>query len=127
LQPALEAVAGAPACGQALLPQLGLTAIQEVRVLAAESVTAPRAAPLNRFAISTSCFAGAAAAPGAADWVPLTGDEKAYYDTLFHVADTNNSGLIAGQAAVQFFTRSNLEISVLKQVRVSLQFCDLRF
>jgi hypothetical protein len=75
----------------------------------------------------TLLFAGAAAAPGAADWVPLTGDEKAYYDTLFHVADTNNSGLIAGQAAVQFFTRSNLEISVLKQVRVSLHFCDLRF
>jgi hypothetical protein len=114
----------APACGQALL-RLGLTAIQEVRALVCWTQVASNCL-LTRCLITSNCT-GAAAAPGAADWVPLTGDEKAYYDTLFHVADTNNSGLIAGQAAVQFFTRSNLEISVLKQVCVSVHICDLRF
>jgi hypothetical protein len=50
------------------------------------------------------------------DWTPLSNEERQYYDSLFQSADTKNSGSLAGQAAVAFFTKSGLDINVLKQV-----------
>lgn len=53
-----------------------------------------------------------------ADWAPGTPEERAWYDNLFIQADTEGKSKVAGAAAVTFFTKSGLEIGVLKQVPI---------
>ena len=50
-------------------------------------------------------------------WTP-TPDERGYYDKLFLVANSSNSGRVSGQEAVQFLSKSGLEVAVLKEVRL---------
>jgi len=60
---------------------------------------------------------GAGGAPqGQTDWSPSHPEERSYYDGLFSLADDGNTGSIAGKAAVNFFSRSGLDFSILKQV-----------
>ena len=48
-------------------------------------------------------------------WEPPA-NEQAAYATLWQAADVPRAGSIAGQAAVQFFARSGLDMAVLRQV-----------
>ena len=51
----------------------------------------------------------------AGTWQP-SADERAYYDQLFTIANSSRSGSVSGQEAVQFLSKSGLEVSVLKEV-----------
>lgn len=48
--------------------------------------------------------------------MPTTPEERAYYDALFQVADTQGTGQLQGLQAVTFFKASGLDVSVLKHV-----------
>ncbi len=54
---------------------------------------------------------------GLEEWSPSTSHEYEWYKALFRLADTDNKGQIAGQAAVEFLSRSGLNFSILKEVR----------
>jgi hypothetical protein len=48
-------------------------------------------------------------------WQPSAA-ERAYFDQLFVIANSSNSGSVSGQEADQFLSKSGLEVSVLKEV-----------
>jgi hypothetical protein len=48
-------------------------------------------------------------------WQP-SAFERAYFDQLFVIANSSNSGSVSGQEAVQFLSKSGLEVSVLEKV-----------
>lgn len=47
----------------------------------------------------------------------LTPEEQYAYSQLFQAADIEKKGLISGQVAVSFLTKSKLPINVLSEVR----------
>ena len=48
-------------------------------------------------------------------WSPSP-TEAEYYQSLFQIADISNSGRIAGRDAVNFFQKSGLDFTVLKDI-----------
>lgn len=49
-------------------------------------------------------------------WVPMVPQEQQYYDLLFSMADEEKRNSIGGRIAVAFFSRSNVDKSVLREV-----------
>ncbi|KDO34412.1 hypothetical protein SPRG_01548 [Saprolegnia parasitica CBS 223.65] len=49
-------------------------------------------------------------------WTPPSPLEKAYYDTLFVLADDEKAGAIGGRSAVTFFSKSGLDKTVLREI-----------
>lgn len=51
-------------------------------------------------------------------WIPSTAQEKLYYDKLFQIADgLHGVGRLAGQPAVAFLAKSDLDFPTLKKVK----------
>lgn len=55
---------------------------------------------------------------GGSQWCPSDAGERMYYDQLYPLADPSQQGYITGANAVQFFTRSGLDKSILRQVSI---------
>ena len=53
-------------------------------------------------------------------WYPKLEFELKYYEELFSIADVNKTGFIQGKEAVVFFSRSNLDKSILREVLFTL-------
>ncbi|EQC29380.1 hypothetical protein SDRG_12843 [Saprolegnia diclina VS20] len=49
-------------------------------------------------------------------WTPPSPLEKAYYDTLFVLADEEKAGTLGGRSAVSFFSKSGLDKTVLREI-----------
>lgn len=49
-------------------------------------------------------------------WMPPSPQEHQYYDVLFSVADEEQRNAIGGRLAVMFFSRSNADKQILREV-----------
>lgn len=49
-------------------------------------------------------------------WIPPSPQECQYYDMLFSMADEEKTNVIGGRIAVIFFSRSNVDKAILREV-----------
>lgn len=68
----------------------------------------------------TASMSAGGALPPISTWTPPSPQEHQYYDVLFAVADEEKRNAIGGRLAVMFFSRSNADKQILREVRLYL-------